>query len=58
MTVYVIELKTWLGKWKEIQDHDSHLVIQCAMSGGRHVHLTVELSDIDTMISATARNVY
>ena len=57
---YVIELKTWLGKWKEIQDHDSHLAIQCAMSGGRHTHLTIELSDIDddVMISVTATNVH
>lgn len=55
---YVVELKTRLGKWKEIQDHDSLLALQCAMSGGRHVHLTVELSDIDRMISATAKNVY
>ena len=56
----MIELKTWLGKWKEIQDHDSHLAIQCAMSGGRHTHLTIELSDIDddAMISVTATNVH
>ena len=40
--------------------HDSHLVIQCAMSGGRHTHLMVELSDIDddAMISVTATNVH
>ena len=57
---YVIELKMWLGKWKEIQDHDSHVVIQCAMSGGRHTHLMVELNDIDddTMISVMATNVH
>ena len=56
----MIELKTWLGKWKEIQDHDSHLAIQCAMSGGRHTHLTIELSDIDddAIISVTATNVH